>query len=234
MSRLYMWMTVPIAVAATGCLNVPTLETIVPQHGFVDGCTDVTVQGHHMGDAALLTLTDGTNSVDVELTPPEFDDAKPAHAQDIGFLFTGTTPAGELAAGTGGFYDAVLTVDGVESVLSEGWYFRNCPGSVSVELEIFPKVTMGDSSIFMEGCGMDAATVTATIYDAKCAEIAADVALTSVCGSAQTTLTLPGLKDGDYSYTLVDGADEEYDFGIAADAKKGTCQGLPFTVGATK
>lgn len=235
MTRFSVGMSLTVAFA-TGCLNVPTVETIVPQHGFVDGCTDVVVQGHHLGETATGELRNGTNNVTIDLTPAAYDDTKPDHAQDIGFLYTGNIGANPLGAGDGGFYDVVLTVDGVETMISEGWYFRECIGGISVEGEAFAAKVVGGSEVYLEGCGMDPATVTATIYDAKCSAVkdGTDLALTSVCGSAQTTFALPtGIAAGDYSMVLVDGNGDEYTFGF--DAKTTTkgatyCQGLPFTV----
>ena len=220
------------AIGATGCLNVPTLATITPQYGFVDGCVDLTIQGHHMGEEATLVLSNEDNELELELTPPEYDDTVLARAQDIGFLFTASIPAGALPAGAGGFFDATLVVDDFEDTIPDGWYFRNCPNDLAVEGEVFADPLIGGSTVLLFGCGMDVSTVTATVYDVDCNVVEAGIALTSVCGTTDTSFSLPtGLADGDYTMTL-DGPNGEYDLGFAADPANAVCQGLSFTVAA--
>ena len=231
---------------AAGCLIAPELVTITPEYGFVDGCINVDIQGHDLGENATGEISNGTNSTTIELTPEPFDDSIPEHAQDVGFQYAGFIPVGAIPAGEGGFYDVTLTVDGFETSLPEGFYFRNCPGrddgddttpAFAIEGEVFASPLTAGSSVTFLGCGLDEANVTVNVYDLDnaCEQLGAGIALTSVCGTTNVTFDLPGnlAVDGNYSITVVDGDGLEYDFGFtpsttATDAP--ACPGLPITV----
>jgi hypothetical protein len=147
MQRLILWGSV---AGLASCLIKPQLVTITPDYGYVDGCIDVTLAGHKLGENATATIGSG----ELPLTPAEEDTNAGEHAQDIGFEYTGQVgPAPEGP----GWYDVTMKVDGEDLVLKNGFYYRACPATFSVDAFGGPadptNVVAGDQ-IFLQGCGL--------------------------------------------------------------------------------
>jgi len=151
----------------SACLVKPTLVSITPDFGYVDGCIDVTIQGHNLGEKATgdvggVALTN--------IKPATVDDSRPDWAQDVGYLFTATVP--KAPGGKSGFYDLNLKADGADLNLPLGFFYRDCPASFIVDSVSLPNsaittttsgattltpttgVAVGDQIGFV-GCGLD-------------------------------------------------------------------------------
>jgi len=117
----------------SACLVKPTLVSITPDYGYVDGCIDVTIQGNHLGENAT---GDVGGAKLLEVQPAAEDKTKPDYAQDVGFLYTAQVPP---APGLkSGFYDLNLKVDGADLNLPLGFFYRDCPASFVVDSVTLP------------------------------------------------------------------------------------------------
>jgi hypothetical protein len=162
MQRLILWGSV---AGLASCLLKPQLVAITPDYGYVDGCIDVTLSGQKLGENATARI----GSLELELTPQAEDTNAGEHAQDRGFEYTaqvGPAPDGP------GWYDVTMTVDGKDLVLKNGFYYRSCPASFSVDAFGGPadptNVVAGDQ-INLQGCGLGD-QVTVEIVDPTTAE----------------------------------------------------------------
>lgn len=117
--------TATAVVASCAFYGQAQFVAIDREYAYVDGCTDVTVQGANLGEAATGTIG---GEPFLSLVPAGFDETLPDHAQDVGFKYFGVTPAAPDRAP--GFYDVVITVDGEDLTLSEGFYYLACPEAV--------------------------------------------------------------------------------------------------------
>lgn len=237
------------AVAGTaGCLLEPTFVAITPDYGYVDGCTDVALSGHHLGTDATASI----GGVDLPITPAEEDPSREEWAQDVGFLYYAATPP--APAGAEGFQDVTLTVDGEAMTLPDGFFYRACPASFQVDglsagdgTTTTPSVAVGDD-FGLNGCGLsDEVTVRIMQYtDATLrgtapteadgcgnpAVEAATASLVSDCGTARARFAVPALPDGTYALWFVH-SDGTVDDGSELDPyyKTPVCSPITFTLG---
>ncbi len=208
MRRLLLWSSV---AGFTACLLQPTLATITPDYGYADGCDTVIVQGHHLGtnatarigSAEFLSLTaweDSMTDRDQDGEP----DKIPPQGTDVGFKYIGVVPPSPDAAP--GWYDVVVTVDGEELTINDGWYYRSCPGPIVVDAYDIPaEATQGDTLSF-EGCNLNADTTEVQFVDAATLEVTS-AALVSDCSSRFVHADVPNLAAGVYNVQLSNGTD---------------------------
>lgn len=209
-----------IGLAASCALLQPRFEAVDPEYGYVDGCTDIVLQGAYIGEDATVTI--GGNAL-LAIEPAAYDPDLPEHAQDVGYKYYGVTPpAPDMEPG---YYDVVMTVpdekggDPVVRELYKGFYYLACPAAVHIDGLGLPAgvpdsgdtgapppapIAPGDV-VPMAGCGLDADTVSVELRDAAGTVIAA-TPLVSDCGTAQVHFTIPaGTPDGDWYLVLVQG-----------------------------
>ncbi len=192
MRRLVWWGSV---AGFTACLNQPTLVSVTPDYGYVDGCIDVVVQGHHLGSEASAKVGDDAF---LELAAAEEDPDRPEHAQDVGFLFTGRVPPSP--SGEAGWFDVTVTVDGEDLVLRDGFYFRSCPGSFVVDVADVPDQAVPGDLLRFVGCELDE-DVTVEFRDAY--DVVVEVAsVVSDCSTARVHAVVPTLLPGVYRVQL--------------------------------
>ncbi len=224
-----------ILACLTACLNQPTLVSVDPEHAYVDGCVDVVVQGHHLGTTATADI----GGVSMDLTPAAEDTAVPAHATDVGFLYTGQVPPSP--SGERGFFDLNVTVDGEEQKLFKGFYYQTCPASVVADDWSVPSPAVVGDTFSFTGCNLSADTVQGVFYDENCVEVAT-AAITPTCSTARATMAVPQLDDGAYTFNLRhnDGtiADlgwytYDYYYGTTADTGAIDCPGAAVQIGAS-
>ena len=194
------------AAIAVGCaLLQPRFETITPEYGYVDGCTDVVLQGAKMGTDATVTIG-GVELLQIE--PAAVDPEVPEWAQDVGFKYFGVTPpAPGLEAG---YYDVVMTIpqpDGkkgepvIGSVVG-GFYYQPCPASVHIDATSLAGPIAPGATIDLQGCGLDPEAVTVELVDGDGVPVTA-LPMTSTCSTAQTSLAVPpAIADGVYFLQL--------------------------------
>lgn len=179
----------------TACLVKPGFVSITPDYGYVDGCADVTLQGHHLGDKATAKIGDAefpvTAATDVEGTPE--------WATDVGFKFSGVTPPSPT--GESGWFDVSLTIEGESEplIIPQGWYYRACPASFRVDsLSLpadgstgntttpgLPTVTPG-TPIAMTGCGLDGDVTVRFMQVGSSARVPAPTGTTGETGDTGT------------------------------------------------
>jgi hypothetical protein len=205
MRRLMMWSAI---AGFTACLIRPTLVSVTPEYGYVDGCTEVLISGHDLGVAAKAKLKGKGGEVDIELSPAEPDPKKPEWAQDVGFDYTATMPPSPAAEG---FYDLILTVDGEELEISQGWYYRTCPGGFRVDHYQIPyegagtqTVTAGGTIAF-QGCGLTTDVVLEFLRGTDgTGTVAATASAVEDCSTAAIHFVIPALEPGqDHTMQLV-------------------------------
>jgi hypothetical protein len=197
MRRLWMW---SLVAGFTACLLKPTLATITPAFGYVDGCQAVVIQGHHLGTAAKGRI----GSVPfVDFKAAEEDKDYPEYAQDVGFKYFGVS--GPAPEGKGGWYDIILEVDGEELTIDDGWYYRECPATFAVDVFDIPADADVGTVLSFEGCGLGG-NVTVLFLDDTDAPIA-EVPLVSDCNTAFVHATVPSMPAGTYTLqvTATDG-----------------------------
>jgi hypothetical protein len=193
MRRLLMWSSV---AGFTACLLKPTLATVIPSYGYVDGCQPVIIQGHHLGTAAKGRIGD---SPLLDFRAADIDEKLEEHAQDVGFKYFGTS--GPAPGGKAGWYDVILEVDGEELVLDDGWYYRACPATFAVDAYTVPTEADVGSVIIFEGCGLGGNVTLQFLDDTLAAVGSAD--LVSDCSTADVHANVPALPAGDYTMQLV-------------------------------
>lgn len=118
MRRIILWGSL---AGLAGCSLDPAFVQILPDYGYVDGCTDVQLSGHDLGETATATI----GGEDLPIVPAEYDDSLQDWAQDVGFEYFGQTPP--APGGAAGFTDVTMNVDGVELTIPEAFYYRACP-----------------------------------------------------------------------------------------------------------
>lgn len=186
------------AFAPSSCLLVPRFEAIDPEYAYVDGCTDVVLQGSEIGTKATVTI--GGQDL-LQIAPAENDPSLPDYAQDVGFKYYGVSPP--APKGEAGYQDVVMTVDGEELTLPNGFYYRACPGPLTVDsFSLDGPVATGDS-VTVTGCGLVAEKITGRLLSAFDGSDAGAFALASSCLTAKSTFTIPGVAPGDYWIQLV-------------------------------
>lgn len=202
MRRLLLWSSV---AGFTACLLQPTLATITPDYGYADGCQSVLIQGHHLGENATAKLVGPGGSADfIDLAPAERDPSVDEHAQDVGFKYFGTVPASP--DGASGWYDMVLTVEGEELVINDGWYFRSCPGAIVVDAYDIPADAGVGTTLSFQGCNLTTDTEVQFV-DAVTLDVIDSAAMISDCSSAFTHVEVPNLAAGVYNVQLSNGTD---------------------------
>jgi hypothetical protein len=193
MRRLLLW---SLVAGFTACLLKPTLATVTPSYGYVDGCQAVLLQGHHLGENATARIGDVPL---LNLEPAVRDPKVPEHAQDVGFKYYGVTPP--APNGKDGWYDVVLEVEGEELTIREGWYYRPCPATFVVDAYTVPADADVGATLSFEGCGLGG-NVTLQFLDASQTPVgSAD--LVSDCSTAQVHADVPALPAGDYTMQLL-------------------------------
>ncbi|MBX2797855.1 MAG: hypothetical protein KTR31_09310 [Myxococcales bacterium] len=213
-------MLLPLVLAACE-EQPPRLVSITPDHAFVDGCSDVVIQGSNLGTTATATLG-GTRFT---IVPAAANERLPAHAQDIGFLYTGLIPPGPAV----GFADLALDVDGVELTLPDAFFYEPCPDTFLVTSFQLPSTTMPDEEFPLTGCGLTD-QVELVFVDLQCDE-ATRQPLTLDCSSAIGRLQIPKLPDGQY-FARVEHPDGTVDTfsGPTIDAPGYSCAGRPVSI----
>ena len=167
MGRAFSW---SLIVLTAGCLNEPTLATITPDYGYFDsdGCVQVLVSGHHLGESATATIG-GVPIID--FAPAVEDPEREDYAQDVGFDYFGFVPASP--AGGGIWVDVEMEVEGETLAIEEGFYYRTCPNDIQIDFPGVPYAPGYDyyapvpdytvdpaQDLVLEGCGLDPAAVT--------------------------------------------------------------------------
>jgi hypothetical protein len=193
------------ALLLAGCAfgNSPRLVAIDPEYAYVDGCVDVALRGSNLGTTAEAAIGGAPIT---GLVAPANNPELGEHAQDVGFRYDGVAPA--AATGQSGYADVTMKVDGKDLTLFKGFYYIACPGSVYVEsVGVQSDTTAVGGTIGFVGCNL-AATTEVRFLSSVDGSVAATGALTSVCGTARATATIPTLAAGTYYVELAaaDGA----------------------------
>ncbi len=205
---------------------------ISPIYGWVDGCNVVTVTGHGFGEAMGATI-DGKALTDIVL---------PTGALDKGYRFDAVVPAGS-AAGT---FDVVVTSDGQTSTIggTGGYTYVACPQRGYLE-GLDTTTAAAGATVTLSGCSLDTA-LSAQLVNADGTPAAdasgtsvAPVSLTSACGTATVTFTVPAVADGAYYLQLLDESGAVVAGSICpavdpADTGALPCTDYPFTVGSAR
>jgi hypothetical protein len=209
---------------------------ISPIYGWVDGCNAVAITGHGFGDDVSATV--GGRALE-----------NPVPAQGLltkGFRLDGTIPA----ATQPGLVDVVVTSGGTTDTLtgSGGYTYVACPQRAWVDAVDTPAGVHGDVVTFT-GCSLDTALrarlvrADGALATAPDGTTPAPTALTSACGTARATFTVPAVTDGDYFVQLL--AEDDVvlagELCVAADsgamsdsAATESCAPIPFTVGGAR
>lgn len=193
MRRILLW---SLLAGFAACLIRPTLVSITPDYGYADGCFEVVIQGHDLGTDAKAFI--GKDEF-LSLAAAEEDPKVPEHAQDVGFKYYGTVPPSP--SGEAGWFDVVLQVDGEDLTISDGLYYRSCPGSFVVDGITVPETAVAGDAISIVGCQLDG-EVTVRFLDAGGVEAGA-APLVSDCSTAQVHADIPAMPAGDYTVQLV-------------------------------
>jgi hypothetical protein len=213
MRRLLLWSSV---AGFTACLLQPTLATITPDYGYADGCQQVILQGHHLGENATAKLVGPGGSADFlefrAATREDDMEGVPEHASDVGFKYYGTVPASP--DGGSGWYDVVLTVDGEELTIDQGWYYRSCPGAIVVDAYDIPPEAAVGATLTFQGCNLTEGTEL-QLVDPISLAVVGSAPLQSVCSTAITTADVPSVAAGTYNLQLSNGTDL-YPFEVCA------------------
>lgn len=187
------------ALMPSGCGNLPPdLVLIKPNYAYEDGCVDVTVSGHGFGDDVQVTV--GGAPLE-NLTLPDPNEAP----LDVGFVVYGTVPAGtpgpaEVTMTTAGVEDTLgVTSDGEVATTAGAFYYVACPAPYYVEY-YEPAEVSDDTSVFLQGCGID------TSGHVQVGPAPDQLAMTSVCGTAQATFDAPANAPGTWYVGFFDSA----------------------------
>jgi hypothetical protein len=222
------------AVAVSCALLQPRFETITPEFGYVDGCTDVILGGAYIGTDATVTI--GGEAL-LAIEPAAYDTAFPEYAQDVGFEYAGRTPPSP--GREPGWADVVMTIPpekegGKEFVrrLPDGFYYMACPGSVHVDTLGLPTADeTGDTAgpvaqpvpagetVPLIGCGLDATKVEVALRNGD-GSIAFTLPLVQDCSTAIAHIDIPDVANGAYYLTIEheDGTTLGYDCSDDTDA----------------
>lgn len=216
----------PLAVA--GCGNVGfDAVSVRPIYGWVDGCNQVKVAGHGFGDDLTIKLSGPTfaynaegeyaataeadrETIEVtEWTAPDPNSGERLDALNAGFMVWATMPQ---SSGPG-VYDLIVGSGGEEDIVPNAYYFEACYGGGAPYVEaIIPSEGLaGGTSMAMVGCGIDADAFDLRIDFAFAGvdeagnvlgaplESASDAGdITSVCRTAEATVSAPEMADGTY------------------------------------
>jgi hypothetical protein len=214
-----------LILAFIGCGLQFDAVSISPIYGWVDGCNTVTIAGHGFGDDVTATI--GANAVT--------DIVLPTNELDRGFRFDAVVPTGAAP----GLYDVTVTTGGVSSVItgSGGYTYVACPARGTIDAVGASSAGAG-ASVEMTGCSLDVG-LKMQFIGADGVAVGDPAPLTSACGTARTTFTVPAVPDGAYYVTLVDEAGTTVSGGICpppdtADTAAPVCVDHPFTVGAAR
>jgi hypothetical protein len=179
-------------------LLVPRFEAVDPEYAYVDGCTDIVLQGAKLGSEATVTI--GGNEL-LSLTPAENDPALPEYAQDVGFKYFGVSPPAPNMEP--GYQDIVMTVGDEVLTLAKGFYYLACPGELTIDSFDFGAGATAGSTVTVTGCGIEAEKVTGRLLSAVDGSDAGTFTLASSCLTAKATFVLPNVAPGDYWLELV-------------------------------
>lgn len=193
---------VAVLVALAGCNKVGfDFVSIEPTYGYADGCTDVKIGGH--GFSKDISGTIGGNAI-TDIVLPDENSKDRLEQLNVGFQFTGLSPAGE-----GGFAEvSVDNGDGEPDSIKDAWYYISCPGAPYPEALGATDVAVGDSVLIL-GCGMDTSLKVRLdpVGATTGAPVGATAALTSVCSTARVSFDVPaGTAPGSYLVNFVDGS----------------------------
>lgn len=193
------------AAITVGCaLLQPRFEAVDPEYGYVDGCTDLVLQGAEIGENATVTI--GGVPV-LGLEPATLDPDYPEWAQDVGFKYYAVSPPSPGLEP--GYYDVVMTIpaektggEPVVRTLRDGFYYLACPGSVHLDEVGFSNPVAPGTTVPLVGCGLDPEQVTVTLQTSA-GTVAATMPLQGDCSTAQAHVDLPAsLAAGVYFLTL--------------------------------
>lgn len=173
----------------------PRLVAVNPDYAYTDGCTAVSLTGANLGTAATGAI--GGNPIE-SWAPAQENPDLPEHAQDVGFLYTGISPAASDAAG--GFVDVTMSIDGETLTLDRGFYYIACPATFYVEAADIGDTNAVGDAIGLYGCGMDVSAIEGRLYSADTPADAAvaTFSLTSDCRGAITHFEVPDVAEGTY------------------------------------
>ena len=190
----------PLVLMASGCLTGPNLIAVYPDYDYVDGCQNVTITGNNLGTTATATL----GGTDLTLTAAEEDPEREDYAQDVGFEYYAAVPPGSAP----GWVDLTMTVDGETLTLPDGFYYRTCPGPLTIDTPVGDPSYTGPAgaTLPLAGCSIDAATTTGRLLDQTDGTEIGTFTLTQVCSTAQATWTVPAVAAGTYLIELTSGA----------------------------
>lgn len=186
------------ACAPSSCLLVPRFEAVDPEFAYVDGCTDIVLQGAKLGTDATVTI--GGVAL-LSLKAAENDKKLPDYAQDVGFKYFGVSPP--APNGEPGFQDVVMTVGQDQFTLPKGFYYMACPGELTIDSVDFGVGATAGSSVTLTGCGIEADKVTGHLLSAVDGTDAGSFTLASSCLTAKATFNIPNVAPGDYWLQLV-------------------------------
>lgn len=170
----------------------PRLVSIDPDYAYTDGCTEVSVSGSKLGVDATASI--GGSPME-NWRAAEEDPERGDRAQDVGFMYYGTTPAG---AEGGTFVDLSVTVGDTTLVLEDGFYYRACPDGFRVESTSIDESHAPGDSIALSGCGMDPAELTAGLHSPSDFALVEAFDVVSDCRGALTHFDIPTIADGTY------------------------------------
>lgn len=193
------YVTAGAMISLVGCgLSQPRFVSIDPEHGYVDGCTEVMLQGAGLGTDATATL-DGAPFT--AWAPAEADPNRPAWAQDVGFKYTGRTPP--KADGVKGFADVMMSVGDWVLGLRQGFYYETCPGPYTITDLTTPDSIVPGSQILLHGCGLVATGATVNLLDSAGA-IVGTAPLEAECSTGIARFTVPDLAPASYYLQIAD------------------------------
>lgn len=208
-----------------GCGAPFDAVAISPIYGWVDGCNTVTITGNRFGSDVTATIG-GQPVTGIVL---------PTAALDVGFRFDAVVPA----ASAPGIYDVAVTTGGVTDVItgSGGYTYIACPARGTIDATGAASGAAGDS-VGIEGCSLDAG-LKVQLVGSDGVAVGDAATLTSACGTARTTFTVPSVPDGDYYLQLVDEGGAVVTGAICppgdtADTAAPACVDHPFSVGAAR
>jgi hypothetical protein len=198
--RIGLWIA-GLGLMAGGCkfLGETRFVSIDPDYAYTDGCTQLTLSGSELGVSAVASI--GGNEIEQFAAAVDNPDL-PEHAQDVGFMYSGVSPA--ASSPDGGFVDVDFTLDGETYTLDRGFYYIACPDTFAVDATGEGETNAPGAVIPVSGCGLDDDTTEAVFYSQVDASELAAVPMVADCRGAEVSFTVPDLPDGDYYFQIRD------------------------------
>lgn len=185
------WLALPGLLALVACNTAGfDVVSISPIYGWVDGCNTVRISGHGFAQDATATLGDLDLAVSAR-----------GEGIDEGYWLESVLPAAPVSAK--GYATASVTSGGVTSTLPDAYYYVECPQPGNLE-SVDAETVVPDQSVTLQGCGLDSAALTVHLVPRAGTETISRT-LTSACGTASATFTVPSNLTADtYDLQLVD------------------------------